>query len=147
MKQFGAILTIWILQTVPIFEVNAQYKKLTFGQPSPFDTAVAVRIDRYRLETKKFKLADKLIDSLSWEVKSLYREVSIADSINERSDMQIYFLQKSNLRKDSIINDVNKNFKQLFEIANKKEPWYQKYAGVAVVTVVVIELTRLIFAK
>ncbi len=147
MKPFGAILTIWILATVPIFEVSAQYKKLTFGQKSPFDTAVAVRIDRYRLETQKFKLADKLIDSLSWEVKSLYREVSISDSINDRSDVQIYFLQKSNQRKDSINAVVNKNFKQLLEIANKKEPWYKKYEGVAVVTVVVIELTRLIFAK
>lgn len=82
---------------------NAQYQKLLRGQPSPFDTAVAVRIDRYRVEGLKIKLADHLIDSLLLEIKGLHREVFLGDSAARIQTLQVHLLTTATIRKDSVI--------------------------------------------
>ncbi len=127
------------LLTGQISEVSAQYKKLVLGEKNPFDTAVAVRIDRYRLESQKFKLYQQLEDSLSIEIKSLRNEVDTSDSIQQESEKQIAILQKANARKDSVAQVINKNFDILIKQVEK--PWYKK-PETLIVAVIVLEVVK-----
>jgi hypothetical protein len=136
---------ILIFQIVPISKASAQYRKLLRGEKSPFDTAVAVRIDRYRLETKKFKLFKQLEDSLSIEINSLEKEVILSDSINAESQKQITILEKANARKDSVNHILNKNFNAAIQQSLK--PWYKKPEGIGIIVIGTLEVLKLIFGK
>lgn len=144
MKRFSVVLMTLTLLTAQNFNASAQYRKLLLGEKSPFDTAVAVRIDRYRLETKKFKLFKQLEDSLSIEIKSLQNEVDLCDSIRTKSEDQISILQKANTRKDSVNHVLNKNFDALFKQIEK--PWYKKPETLLYV-VITLEIIKLAFGK
>lgn len=66
--------------------------KLTRGQISPFDTAVAVSIDQYRKETRKLQLADGLIlrqDSLT---RALIEKSWTCDSLIAATSMRLFAL-------------------------------------------------------
>lgn len=43
---------------------KAQYSLMTRGQLCPFDTAVAIHVDTYRMESRKLNLADSVITNL-----------------------------------------------------------------------------------
>ncbi len=43
---------------------KAQYSLMTRGQLCPFDTAVAIHVDTYRMESRKLNLADSVIANL-----------------------------------------------------------------------------------
>jgi len=105
---------------------DAQYVKLTRGQPNPFDTAVAVRIDRYRAEGLKFKLADSLIDSLILEIKMLHTEVKLADNLAAMDRITVATLTKSIERKDSVNRVVTTEFNRLFGLIEEEKIWYKR---------------------
>lgn len=56
------LITALLLLIVQISD--AQYSLMTKGQLCPFDSAVAIRLDIYRLETRKLNLGDTLINNL-----------------------------------------------------------------------------------
>lgn len=61
------VITIVIL-LLNVLSSNAQYALMTLGERNPFDSAVAIRLDTYRLETRKLELADELIGNLTRQV-------------------------------------------------------------------------------
>src|SRR5688572_25735081 len=75
---FAILILVHVLTSeVTAQAVHPQYRLLVKGQPSPFDSAVAVRLDRYREETKKLAIGQQLVDSLTEEVFGLLRENSL----------------------------------------------------------------------
>lgn len=81
---------------------EAQYKLLTRGQPSPYDTAVAVEIHRFRLEGQKLKVGSALIDSLNRELFFMQGQLVFAARIRDIDSLQIESLERSSARKDSL---------------------------------------------
>lgn len=134
---------ILILVTVPIFEASGQYIKLLKGQPNPFDTAVAVRIDKYRQEGLKLKLGQQLVDSLILEIGGLYHEIRIGDSINSINQKSIYILTKANARKDSVNNIIYNGFNEVHDIAMNQNKWYRR-PEIFLVAIVIFELLKLL---
>jgi hypothetical protein len=65
---------------------GSNYKLLTRGKPCPFDTAVAVQIKTYRLESRKFEIQDSLNTSLQAQVKTLEAGIKKAQKISAVSD-------------------------------------------------------------
>lgn len=137
----------WTLPIVLIFNLSAQaqYQKLLRGQPSPFDTGVVVRIDRYRVEGMKLKMADKLVDSLTSEIKGLHREIIFGDSASRLITLQNTILTKQVVRKDSTIDVVRKDFNDLYKTTSKK--WYEKPEGIGIAAIIILELTRILIGK
>lgn len=119
---------------------EAQYKLLLRGQPSPFDTAVAVEIHRYREEGLKLQYGQKLVDSLNLELYSTRVELRFADRIHFIDSTKISALEKSNTRKDSVNQVVAANVEKMIAIATKKEPLW-KDPKVWVVVLLIFEIT------
>lgn len=126
MNNWKSYIVILIFQIGPISESNGQYQKLFKGQPFPYDTGVAVRIDRYRLESQKFKAADMVIDSLNREIKGLYTEIGTGDSITRVCESENQLLMKSFLRKDSTNSVLEKSIIDIVKLATDKKMWYEK---------------------
>jgi hypothetical protein len=133
---------ILILATAPIFNASGQYVKLLKGQPNPFDTAVAIRIDKYRQEGLKLKLGQQLVDSLISEIGSLYHEIRIGDSINAINQQSIYILTKANVRKDSVNGVLYNSFNEVHDIAISQNKWYRRPETV-LAAVIIFELLKL----
>jgi len=146
MKNYKTFLIALIFLIAQIFEASAQYKKLTKGQPNPFDTAVAVRIDRYRAETLKLKFASTLVDSLIKEIDGLYKEIAVTDSVNFLYNKQVFILQTANIRKDSVNQVLYNDFKTLYDIHTKEKPFldfFKKPEGIGLSLIILIEVVRL----
>lgn len=125
--------------------VDAQYQKLLRGQPSPFDTGVVIRIDRYRAEGLKLKLYPVLVDSLNLEIGSLHKEIILGDSVNRLLIFQNHVLAKSVDRKDSVNHILNKNFNTLYNQTEK--PWWKKPEGIGIIVIGLLEALKLTFGK
>lgn len=107
-------------------EASGQYTFLRRGQASPYDSGVVVRIDRYRAEGLKLKLADRLIDSLKVELFKGYRSNDRKDSLNRSLTFANAVLKDSGERKDKTIDDLNKNFDKAISILQPKGFWNRK---------------------
>lgn len=105
---------------------NAQYAKLTKGQPVPFDTAVAIRIDVYRIETKKLRYGQQLVDSLLQEIKSLHWESKLADSLTVLDRFTIAAQASTIQRKDSVNHLFKQDFDRLYGLVKPEKVWYKK---------------------
>lgn len=107
---------------------DAQYRKLTRGQPMPYDTGVAIEISRYRLESHYIKQSRILIDSLNVEAKaltlevdSLYSELAVQDLLYKNQQAQTAVMNESYKKLSGDVNKLSGLFDQL---ANpKKKPW------------------------
>lgn len=131
-----------MFQIALISEAQGQYTFILKNERSPYDSGVVVRIDRYRLETKKIKLGSRLIDSLTFEIKSLTREVYKSDSLISITDFENRILKKDK-------EDSKKTTERLSAILDKSleaPKWYEKvlkspwfWFGAGVVTTVTIK--------
>jgi len=65
MKKY--ILIIVILLSNVLF-IKGQYSKMVMGEKCPFDTAVAIQITTYRMESKKMVMADSLISNMKLRI-------------------------------------------------------------------------------
>lgn len=108
---------------------DAQYRKLTRGQPMPYDTGVAVEISRYRVEGLYIKKSKATIDSLNLEAKiltqevdSLYAEIAVADSLYRTEAAKTVILSDSYKKLSEDTHRISELFDQM---ANKKKPWYE----------------------
>jgi hypothetical protein len=146
MKRLKGVFVTLLFLTVLTSDTFGQYAKLTKGQPNPFDTAVAVRIDRYRQEGLKLRIGNQLVDSLIREIFSLHSEIKIGDSISMLNARTIAILSASNTRKDSINQVIKTDFNKLYGIAEEQNKWYRRpeyYVG----AFIVFELLKLFIPK
>lgn len=124
---------IFVLANAPTS--NGQYyQKLLKGQPSPFDTAVAIHIDRYRDESLQLNLHQQLVDSLVREIFSLNLEIRTGNEQFMINEELIRTLDARDLRQDS----VNRVFKQSIDkmattIENTSKPIGPTEYGLAAV--------------
>lgn len=126
-----------------VARLRPPYAKVYFGEPTPFDTAVAVRIDRYRVEGLKLRLGQQLVDSLISEIKGLTWEIKLADSIHLVDESTIRILALANARKDEANHDLKTEFDRLYGVIQDQNKWYKRpqvYLG----AFVVVELLRLL---
>ena len=100
---------------------NAQYSLMTKGQLCPFDSAVAVRLDVYRLETRKLNLGDSIINNLkrqlslhSQSIESLNTRLYLNTEMLNIKDMQI-------AEKDKTIELLTTNF-----YIKPKDTWFKR---------------------
>lgn len=98
---------------------KAQYSLMLKGQRCPFDSAVAIHIDTYRLESKKLNLADTIISNLK-------HQLLVKDELNlvlqNKVNIHIQMLEL----KDSQLADKDKTIELLHRYYKKpKEPtWW-----------------------
>lgn len=135
MKLLKSFIVVSIFLHVPIIS-SAQYTLAVGRVVNPYDTGVIIRIDRYRLEGRKMKAADTLIDSLVSEIKSLYIELSKGDSINLILKSENKMLSQHNAQQHETIQKIagvfdktekvepDKFFKKVF-----RSPWFFFAAG------------------
>lgn len=109
---------------------EAQYLKAKKGDVVPFPEAVITNLPTYRLETRKIRLAEQLIDSLVFEIGTLQKELGLARQLQtltqreadayregyERTDRQLLELGK----KHRELADINKRRNRIW---NRKELW------------------------
>ena len=113
-----------------VLSSEAQYTKIIKGQVSPYDTAVAIRIDVYRLETKKLKYGNALIDSLTANMESISKELELA---NQLISTQV----KERIRMTKVIHGKDSINQQLFKLnmacnvvatkALRKKDWHRDH--------------------
>lgn len=123
-KHLKSGFAILILVFALNFDAFPQYTKLTRGQVNPYDTAVAVRIDRFREEGLKLRLGQQLVDSLVAEIYSLQFEVQLSDSLQAINWQTIRSLYTANERKDSVTLVLAGNVNKLSVIAERQTKWY-----------------------
>lgn len=114
------MLSIAILLLVALSS-KAQYSLMTRGQLCPFDSAVAIRLDVYRLETQKLNLADTIINNLKAQlilntqiVEELNKQLSFKNEIINIKDLQI-------ADKDKTIESLTLGF-----YLQPKESWFKR---------------------
>ena len=106
---------------------DAQYRKLTRGQPMPYDTGVAIEITRYRIEGQYIKQSRILIDSLNVEAKaltievdSLYSQLAVQDILYKNQQAQTAAMTESY---NKLSGDVNKLSGLFDQLVPEKKPW------------------------
>jgi len=96
------------------------------GQRNPFDTAVAISIPQYRLETLKFDLCDSLITALNQIVgnqeKLIYTLEKRVSNLNELNRGYIGELERKNI----ITEDLSNKYKTLWKLYEKENRWIKK---------------------
>lgn len=104
----------------PVFNAQAQYTKLVKGEPSPYDTAVAVRVDVYRLETQKMVAADKVIAGQRATIDAQMRAIENAQKKSKIDAKTIKELE-AQVEQDAIIKEqLHADYVALEKIANKR---------------------------
>lgn len=135
-----------ILSCLTALTSSGQYKLLLHGDPSPFDTGVVITINRYRLETRKLRLADTLIHQMIFENNSRIRERALEDSIKVHQVLMMRTLAQGSKDKDETIKTLNTNYNSLFHQATIPKRWYEDpwkvgpagfCAGVVITTILV----------
>src|SRR5688500_14284283 len=117
LKKVFAISTFLIALAI---EAQGQYRLVTRGEPSPFDSAVLIRIDRYRAESLKFELADKLIDSLNFELRLMTTSLSRRDTAIANLIERITRQGKTIDRQQIVIADLNYNIQRALRMQEGK---------------------------
>lgn len=113
------LITALLLLIVQISD--AQYSFMTKGQLCPFDSAVAVRLDVYRLETRKLNLGDTIINNLK-------QQLALNTKTIQELDTQIYLRNEMLLIKDKQIADKDRTIELLstnFYI-KPKDTWFKR---------------------
>jgi len=115
-----------IIQTLELTAQDGNYSLMTRGQRMPFDTAVAINLPQYRLETVKFDICDSLIaalvlitDNQSKQIFTLEKRVLNLQELNAVCDAEI-------ARKTKVNTDLYIEYQKL-SIANAKmQKWHRK---------------------
>jgi hypothetical protein len=108
---------------------DAQYSLMKRGELCPFDTAVAIHIDMYRVESEKLILCDTLVSGL-WTELSLMRqkEGSLLDMAGYYA--RLYALREEDVKlKDETIVRLNLNFSDLEKKYRLHTNFWQKNKG------------------
>lgn len=143
-KIFIAILLLTALS----FSAQAQYKKLTFGNPCPFDTAVAIQINTYRAETLKLQSADGLISGLQTQIILQKTEITKKDSAILLSYQYALVYQKEVQQKQETINQLSEQFNQLAKLYAHTQTWWSKNKVIiAIATTFALTTATILYIK
>lgn len=115
-----------LLLIVLLSNTFAQYTLLRKGEKCPYDTAVAVRIDVYRIESQKLTICDQYITQQNKEIDSLKSFISNSEKIFIQQNNLLQLCQNYNLQKENTIKQLSENFDNLFQLCNKKPNWLQR---------------------
>lgn len=104
------------------FEAHAQgpYKLLLRGEPSPFDTAVAIQVQTYRRETAKMAADDRLIKGLNRTVESYQKTIEQVKRAREVDGRIIAEYEQQQKQDAAVKADLYVQVDQLLEQANKQ---------------------------
>lgn len=90
------------------------------GERNPFDTAVAIHIDTYRMETEKFNLADILI-------KSLKQQLVLSEEVERQQGMRIVNLLEIRTVMEEQLAERARTIEQLTEMYRPPDPtWWER---------------------
>jgi hypothetical protein len=107
-------------------EIAAQYTLLRKGEKCPYDTAVATKIDVWRLESAKLTKADSLINQQNREIDSLKTFIISSEKIFAHQHQMYNLCLDNNEAKSRTIADLNKNFENLLAVCNKPKSWFER---------------------
>ena len=115
-----------LLLIVLISNTFAQYTLLRKGEKCPYDTAVAVRIDVYRIESQKLTICDQFINQQNKEIDSLKSFISNSEKIFIEQN-NLYQLSLNHLsEKEKTIKELSENFDNLNALCSKKPSWINR---------------------
>lgn len=120
MRDWKKVFAISMYLIALVIEGSAQYRLATRGETNPFDSAVIVRLDRYRAETLKFELADKLIDSLNFELRLTTLSLARRDTAIANLITRIAEQGKTIDRQQITISDLNYNIQRVLRMSQGK---------------------------
>lgn len=103
-----------------------KYIKVLRGQVSPFDTAVLVEINQYRLETKKLRAADALLKGYDNEIAHLYRAAADCDSLRAATTALIASKDRQIASKELTIQQLNDQFDALLKLQAPRPNWFTR---------------------
>lgn len=105
---------------------NAQYSLLLKDQINPFDSAVAIQIDMYRLESKKMQLADTLIASLKAQLAN-------TTELSTKLENRVALLQQTIDIQLKQIEDKNVTISRLIQATTYRpeDTWWGRNKGIA----------------
>jgi redox-regulated HSP33 family molecular chaperone len=95
------------------------YTLLKQGERSPYDSAVAIRIQEYRQLRLKIITGDSLITSQALENKFLYQVIEKKDSNAVAQAFAIQRQRETIKSKDQTITELNQTYKDLEQVALK----------------------------
>lgn len=120
---------VLLLLIVPIFSRGqSPYKFLLKGDKSPYDSGVVIHLSTYRIETKKLKAGDILVDSLLKENQSLSNEIVISSEVRTNDKFIIETQSQALTGKDSTIIKLSTNYNELHKVATAPTPFFQRPA-------------------
>lgn len=121
------ILIIAALSLIAPFS-KAQYSLMTKGQLCPFDTAVAIHVNTYRLESRKLNLGDGLISNLKEQLKvSMQVNASLSNQLDMNKEMlkvREQQLEMKNKQMDLLINNYYPKPKDSWFRRNEKTIYF-----------------------
>jgi hypothetical protein len=125
---------------------NQFYHLLRKGEPSPFDTAVAVKIDRYRLESMTMKRHRELTDSLVAEIFSITAELTTAYKSNAYGSAMLERMDARSIRQDSTISIMKTSIDGIVAKVNTipEYNFFNDWRNYAIITSLVLLLLNLI---
>lgn len=97
---------------------------MTKGQAVPFDTAVVVQINTYRLESQKMEQADTLVASQRALITHLQGAVATASELNATNNRIVSEQAALLAAKLQHQQTLEEQVAALRKIAAKKTPWY-----------------------
>jgi hypothetical protein len=89
------------------------------GQRCPFDTAVAINIGQYRLETLKFDLCDSLVATFEAQLATFEREVATLREMNTNCETEI-------IRKNTVIEAYRIEYDIINKAYAREKTWFRK---------------------
>lgn len=124
MKNLKSFIATSIFMIALTSNSYGQYTFVLKGDKSPYDSGVVVAIQRYRMESTKLKLADRLIDSLVFEIKSITSENFKSRQLIAVKDTEISVLKKDRADQKVTITSLSDSFNALSKLEEDK--WYKK---------------------
>jgi len=112
--------------------VTDPYTLLTRGQPSPYDTAVAIQVKTYRTETLKMEQADKVINDLQISnnyLKQTLYQAELKSKQSEAVQAKIISEQGKQMAEDAKTKeDFKRQFDKLAKVANRPRGFFRSPA-------------------
>lgn len=126
-------------------QINSYYHKLLKGQPSPFDTAVAIQISRYRQESIQLRWHRELTDSLKNEIASLHLELKTSYQQNAINNSLFDRLAARDARRDSVNQQLKTSIDKMFTTVDAMDDKKIGLTEYGIATVIVLLLLNLLF--
>jgi hypothetical protein len=105
---------------------EAQYQRMRKGDVSIYGESVNIELSTYRAIRTRTAAADTLIESQEQENK---KQAAVIDEQAKTISLQAHIINRQDttiLRKDQVIQDLNKNFTTVTDAVTDKKNWLEK---------------------